>query len=382
MSRCAILLASGLALLLSLATADTAASTKPSGKPAKAPFGHTREGLPVNIYTITNAHGIEVRVIDYGGIITSLRVPDKSGRLADVVLGFDKLDGYLDKSPYFGAIVGRYANRIANGKFKLNGVDYTLAKNNGPNSLHGGLRGFDKVVWHAEPFQSSRGQGLVFTYTSKDGEEGYPGNLKTKVTYTLTNNNELVFDFEARTDKATPINLTQHSYFNLAGDGSGDVLKHELMLNADRFTAVDKTLIPTGKLVTVKGTPLDFRHPTTIGARINDKYEQLVIGGGYDHNFVLNKKGNELSLAARVREPRSGRIMEVYTTEPGMQLYTGNFLDGSIVGKEGHAYQKREGLCLETQHFPDSPNHPSFPSTILKPGQIYRSRTVYKFSVD
>ena len=281
-------------------------------------------------------------------------------RLDDVVVGFDKLDGYLDKSPYFGAIVGRYGNRIANGKFTLDGKEYSLAKNNGPNALHGGLKGFDKAIWQAEPFKNKQGSGVAFTYTSKDGEEGYPGNLKAKVTYTLTDKNELVFDYQATTDKATPVNLTQHSYFNLAGEGTGDVLKHELMLNADRFTPVDKTLIPTGELRAVKGTPLDFTKPTAVGARIDDNYEQIAFGGVY--------------------EPTSGRVMEVYTTEPGVQFYAGNFLDGTITGKQGHVYKRRYGLCLETQHFPDSPNHPEFPSTILRPGQTLHSRTMYKFS--
>ncbi len=343
-------------------------------------FGQTKDGKPVELYTITNSHGVEVRAITYGGIVVSLRVPDKNGKLDDVVLGFDKLDGYLDKSPYFGAIVGRYGNRIANGKFSLDGKEYWLAKNNGPNALHGGLKGFDKAIWAAEPFQNEQGKALVFTYTSKDGEEGYPGNLQVKVTYTLTEKNDLIFDYQATTDKATPVNLTEHSYFNLAGEGSGDVLKHELMLNADRFTPVDKTLIPTGELRAVKGTPLDFTTPTAVGARIDDNYEQLVFGGGYDHNFVINRKTDDLRLAARVYEPTSGRVMEVYTTEPGVQFYSGNFLDGTITGKQGHVYKRRYALCLETQHFPDSPNHPEFPSTILRPGRTLHSRTIYKFS--
>ncbi|HYT24298.1 MAG TPA: aldose epimerase family protein, partial [Candidatus Polarisedimenticolia bacterium] len=298
--------------------AESAAAQR--GHPIKhESFGQTKDGKPVELYTITNSHGVEVRAITYGGIVVSLRVPDKNGKLDDVVLGFDKLDGYLDKSPYFGAIVGRYGNRIANGKFSLDGKEYWLAKNNGPNALHGGLKGFDKAIWAAEPFQNEQGKALVFTYTSKDGEEGYPGNLQVKVTYTLTEKNDLIFDYQATTDKATPVNLTEHSYFNLAGEGSGDVLKHELMLNADRFTPVDKTLIPTGELRAVKGTPLDFTTPTAVGARIDDNYEQLVFGGGYDHNFVINRKTDDLRLAARVYEPTSGRVMEVYTTEPGVQ---------------------------------------------------------------
>lgn len=346
----------------------------------KESFGQTKDGKPVDVYTITNSHGMEVRAINYGGIIVSLRVPDKNGKLDDVVLGFDTLDGYLDKSPYFGAIVGRNGNRIANGKFTLDGKEYSLAKNNGPNALHGGLKGFDKAIWEAEPFQNKHGKGVAFTYTSRDGEEGYPGNLTAKVTYTLSEKNELVFDYQATTDKATPVNLTQHSYFNLAGEGTGDVLKHELTLNADRFTPVDKTLIPTGELRAVKGTPLDFTKPTAVGARIDDNYEQIAFGGGYDHNFVINRKTGDLQLAARVYEPTSGRVMEVYTTEPGVQFYSGNFLDGTITGKQGHVYKRRYALCLETQHFPDSPNHAEFPSTILRPGQTLHSRTMYKFS--
>jgi len=339
-----------------------------------------KDGKAVDLYTITNSHGMEVRAITYGGIIVSLWVPDKNGKLDDVVLGFDKLDGYLDKSPYFGAIVGRYGNRIANGKFTLDGKEYSLAKNNGPNSLHGGLKGFDKAIWQAEPFKNKQGSGLAFTYTSKDGEEGYPGNLKAKVTYTLTEKNELVFDYEATTDKATPVNLTQHSYFNLAGEGTGDVLNHELMLNANRFTPVDKTLIPTGELRAVQGTPMDFTKPTAIGAHINDNYEQLAFGGGYDHNFVVNHKTGGLQLAARVYEPTSGRVMEVYTTEPGVQFYSGNFLDGTFFGKGQHSYRQGDSICLEPGVFPDSPNHADFPTARLNPGQSYVNTIVYKFS--
>jgi aldose 1-epimerase len=343
-------------------------------------FGTVR-GSRVELYTLTNARGLEARCTNYGGIIVSLRVPDKHGRLDDVVLGFDKLQGYLDKEPYFGAIIGRYANRIARAGFTLGGVQYSLAANDGPNSLHGGDKGFDKVVWKAEPFENPIGVGLIFTYLSKDGEEGYPGNLNVKVSYTVTDQNELILDYEATTDKPTPVNLTQHTYFNLAGQGQGDILGHELTLNADRFTLVDKTLIPTGELRTVKNTPMDFTKPVMIGARINQNDDQLVLAHGYDHNFVINRTGPDPVFAARVREPGTGRVMEVYTTEPGVQFYSGNFLDGTITGKQGHVYQQRFGFCLETQHFPDSPNHPDFPSTILKPGQVYRSRTIYKFSV-
>ena len=347
----------------------------------KESFG-TVQGSAIELYTLTNAHGIEVRGTNYGGIIVSLRVPDKHGRVDDVVLGFDKLQGYLDKQPYFGAIVGRYANRIARAQFELDGVRYFLAANDGPNSLHGGNKGFDKVVWKAEPFENPKGLGLVFTYVSKDGEEGYPGNLNVKVTYTLTDHDELILDYEATTDKATPINLTQHTYFNLAGEGRGDILEHELTLNADLFTPVDKTLIPTGELRAVKNTPMDFTKPTKISERIHKNDEQLALGHGYDHNFMIRRTGTSTEPAARMREPGTGRVMEVYTTEPGVQFYSGNFLDGTVTGKQGHAYHQRFGFCLETQHFPDSPNHPDFPSAIVKPGQVYRSRTVYKFSVE
>ena len=340
------------------------------------------QGSSVELYTLTNAHGLEVRTTNYGGIIVSLRVPDKRGRMDDVVLGFDELAGYLDNKPYFGAIIGRYANRIARARFTLDGVQYSLAANDGLNSLHGGNKGFNKVVWKAEPFENSKGVGVILTYTSKDGEEGYPGNLKVNVTYTLTDQDELIFDYEATTDKATPLNLAQHTYFNLAGEGRGDILGHELTLNADRFTPVDKTLIPTGELRAVKNTPLDFTKSTTIGARINENDEQLILGHGYDHNFVIRRTGPGPELAARVHEPETGRVLEVYTTEPGVQFYSGNFLDGTLTGKQGHVYKQRFGFALETQHFPDSPNHPDFPSTILRPGEVYRSRTICKFSVE
>src|SRR5579862_3895187 len=344
------------------------------------PFG-TEGGRPVTLYTLTNAHGVEVRTMNYGGIIVSIRVPDRKGEFADIVLGHEKLEGYIPNPPYIGAIVGRYANRIANGTFALDGKTYTLPKNDGPNTLHGGTtRTFDKVVWEGEPLKGKT--GVAFSYLSKDGEEGFPGNLKVKVTYTLTDANELVLDYQATTDKDTPINVSQHSYFNLAGEGTGDILNHEVMINADRFTPVDKNLIPTGELRPVKGTPFDFTTPTKIGARIDDNYDQLVLGHGYDHNFVINShpEQNGLKLAARVHEPTSGRILEVWTTQPGVQFYTGNFLDGKVVGKNNHAYQRRNGFCLETQHFPDSPNHPDFPSTILKPGETFHQTTVFKFS--
>ncbi|MGA9980756.1 MAG: aldose epimerase family protein [Candidatus Sulfotelmatobacter sp.] len=345
----------------------------------KQSFG-TREGRPVNLYTLTNSHGVEVRAMNYGGIIVSIRVPDRKGEFADIVLGHESLEGYIPNPPYIGAVVGRYANRIANGTFTLDGKTYTLPKNDGPNTLHGGVtRTFDKVVWDDAPLKGSK-PGVTFTYLSKDGEEGFPGNLTAKVTYTLTDDNELVIDDEATTDKATPINLSQHSYFNLAGEGSGDILNTELMLNADRFTPVDKNLIPTGELRPVKGTPFDFTTATRIGARIDDNYEQLVLGHGYDHSFIINRKGDGLELAARAYEPTSGRVLEVFTTQPAVQFYTGNFLDGTVTGKHGHVYKRRDAFCLETQHYPDSPNHPDFPSTILRPGQTFHEKAVFKFS--
>jgi aldose 1-epimerase len=347
------------------------------------PFGETPEGIPVELHTLTNAHGLEVRAMTYGGVILSLKVPDRDGNLGDVVLGYDTLEGYLEVSPYFGAIIGRYGNRIANARFTLDGEDYSLAANDGPNALHGGVKGFDKVIWRAEPFKSDEGVGVVFAYTSPDGEEGYPGTLEARVTYTLTDANELVFSYHAITDEATPVNLTQHTYFNLAGDGSGDILGHELMLNASRYTPVDSTLIPTGEIVAVAGTPFDFTTSTAIGAHIDAEDEQIGFGGGYDHNYVLDRgDGEEMTLAARVYEPTTGRVMEVTTSEPGVQFYSGNFLDGTITGKGGHVYEQRSGFCLETQHYPDSPNQPDFPSTVLRPGEQYRSRTVYRFSVN
>lgn len=342
-------------------------------------FGATATGQPVEVFTLRNANGVEIRAMTYGGIITSLKVPDRRGTLADIVLGFDSIDGYLKGHPFFGAIVGRYGNRIGKGRFTLDGQEYTLATNNGPNHLHGGVKGFDKVVWIAQPIAGKN--GVAFSHTSPDGEEGYPGNLAVRVTYELTDKNELIVDYQATTDKATPVNLTHHSYFNLAGDGAGDILGHSLQINADRYTPADSTLIPTGELAPVDGTPFDFRQPATIGARINQPDAQLKNGQGYDHNWVLNRKGDGLQLAARVVEPTSGRTLEITTTEPGLQFYAGNFLDGSLTGKSGHVYKHRTGFCLETQHYPDSPNKPNFPSTILRPGQEYRSRTVFAFSV-
>jgi aldose 1-epimerase len=346
----------------------------------KVAYGKTADGQQVDLYTLTNNKGMEAAITNYGGIVVSLKTPGHGGQLADVVLGFDSLGGYLKDHPYFGAIIGRYGNRIAKGRFKLNGVEYKLATNNGENHLHGGIKGFDKVVWAARDVSTPEAAALELTYLSKDGEEGYPGNLSVTVVYTLTDNNELRIDYTATTDKDTVVNLTNHSYFNLAGEGSGDILGHELMINADAFTPVDAGLIPTGELRKVEGTPFDFRKPAAIGARINAGDQQLLYGKGYDHNFVLNRTGEGLQLAARVVEPKSGRIMEVLTTEPGIQFYSGNFLDGSVKGKGGKVYGHRYGFCLETQHFPDSPNKPNFPSTVLKPGGKYQTTTVYRFS--
>ena len=340
-------------------------------------FGKLPSGEEVRLFTLTNKNGMEARIMNYGGAIVSLKTPDRNGQLADVVLGFDSLDGYLKGSPYFGALVGRYGNRIAGGKFVLNGETYTLPVNNGPNSLHGGLKGFDKVLWSAE---QGEGQSLVLKYVSADGEEGYPGELSATVTYTLTDDNELKIDYEAATTKPTVVNLTNHSYFNLKDGGASTILDHELTLMADRTTPVDEGLIPTGELRPVEGTPFDFRTSTPIGARIDAGDEQIKFGGGYDHNFVLNRSGEGLAPAARVYEPTTGRVMEVSTTEPAVQFYTGNFLDGTLTGKGGVTYARRSALCLETQHYPDSPNKPDFPSTTLNPGETYRSTTVYKFS--
>jgi len=340
------------------------------------------QGTPVDEVTLKNRRGVELHAISYGGIITSLKVPDRAGKPGDIVLGFDKPESYWadPPPPFFGAIVGRYGNRIGKGKFTLDGKPYSLATNNGVNHLHGGNKGFDKVLWAIATKDAPEGSQAIFSRTSKDGEEGYPGNLQVRVTYTLTEKNELIVDYHATTDKATPVNLTQHSYFNLAGEGSGDILGHQLTIDADRYTPVDDTLIPTGELAPVQGTPFDFRQPTAIGARIDQDNPQLKNGKGYDHNWVLTRKGTGLQHAARLTDPKSGRTMDVATTEPGLQFYSGNFLDGTIKGKGGHVYAHRSGLCLETQHFPDSPNKPKFPSTILQPGKAYESRTVFTFS--
>ena len=339
-------------------------------------------GKPIEMVTLKNSHGLEVQAITYGAIITSIKVPDRAGKVADVALGFDRPEQYWAEPfpPYFGAVVGRYGNRIAKGKFAIAGKTYTLATNNGANHLHGGNKGFDKQVWTVTTKDGAEGSSAIFSRTSADGEEGYPGALQARVTYTLTEKNELIVDYHATADKATPVNLTQHTYFNLAGEGSGTILDHELTIDADRYTPVDDTLIPTGELARVKGTPFDFGKATAIGARIDQKNAQLTNGKGYDHNWVLNRKAAGLQHAATLRDPKSGRTLDVATTEPGLQFYSGNFLDGTIKGKGGHTYVLRSGLCLETQHYPDSPNKPSFPSTILQPGKTYESRTVFTFS--
>ncbi len=348
-------------------------------------FGDAPDGTPVRVFTLINANGLRLRAMNYGAIVLGLEVPDRSGASADVALGFSTLAEYLKETPYFGAVVGRYGNRIAGGKFSLDGTACTLATNNEPGgipcSLHGGLKGFDKVVWDASGVEKPGATGVRFSYRSKDGEEGYPGNLNLTVTYWLTDNNEWQIDYTATTDKATPLNVTQHSYFNLKGEGNGDILGHELTLNAFRFTPVTAGLIPTGELRPVAGTPFDFTTAHAIGERIDAKDEQMQFGGGYDHNWVLDGKPGTLSPAATVYEPATGRVMEVLTTEPGVQFYAGNFLDGTLTGKQGKPYVYRSGFALETQHFPDSPNHPAFPSTILRPGEEFKSTTVYRFSV-
>lgn len=348
---------------------------------SKAPFGKTKDGESVDLYTLRNRNGMETKITNYGGIVVSLTAPDASKKFADVVLGYNDLDSYMNPPfPYFGAIIGRYGNRIAKGRFTLNGHEYKLAVNNGENHLHGGLKGFDRVVWTAQETKSAAGPALSLTYVSKDGEEGYPGNLRVTVVYTLTNNNELKIDYTASTDNDTVINLTHHSYFNLAGEGNGDILNHLVMLKASQFVPTDAGSIPTGELKNVAGTPFDFRSGgDSIGKRINQDDQQLKFGNGYDHTWVIDGKAGELRMAAAVYEPTTGRGMQVWTTEPGVQFYTGNFLDGSRPGKSGKPYPRRSGFCLETQHYPDSPNRPNFPTTTLRKGATYHSTTIYRF---
>jgi aldose 1-epimerase len=367
------------------AITSSAQTSGPSGgRPTitKEPFGSV-DGQGVDAYTLTNSHRMSVRILTYGGILQSINVPTGDGRTTNVALGFDNLNDYVKKSPYFGAIIGRYANRIAKGTFTLDGVTYHVPINNGPNSLHGGIKGFDKRIWQATPMQKDDSVGLKLTYTSKDGEEGYPGTLAVQVTYTLTNDNAIRIQYLASTDKPTVINLTNHTYFNLAGEGSGTVYDQVMKLNAGRFTPVDSTLIPTGEIATVKGTPLDFTRPTPIGQNIRVAGQQILYGQGYDFNWIIDRPSpgdHSLVLAARSSNPRTGLTLDTYTTEPGVQLYTGNFLDGTLVGTSGRTYRQGDAFTLETQHYPDSPNHPNFPSTVLRPGQQFDSTTVYKFS--
>ena len=346
----------------------------------KTSFGKTDAGENIDLYTLRNTHGVEAKITNYGGIVVSLKVPDRTGKFDDVVLGFKDLADYLKPGPYFGALIGRYGNRIAKGRFTLNGVEYKLAVNNGENHLHGGIKGFDKVIWAGNELKMKTGPALVLDYISNDGEEGYPGKLTVRVIYTLTNNNELKIDYSATTDKDTVINLTHHSYFNLAGEGNGDILNTRVTINADRFVPTDAGSIPLGELRKVSGTPFDFLTPHAIGERINQDDEQIKFGSGYDHTWVINGRPGVMRFAATAYEPTSGRVMQVWTTEPGMQFYTGNFLDGTLTGKAGKLYPRRSGFCFETQHYPDSPNHPSFPTTTLKKGTTYRSTTIYRFS--
>lgn len=345
----------------------------------RAPFGVTPAGWPVEIFTLRNAAGVEARLATYGGTLVSLLVPDRDGNPADVVLGFDGLDGYLGPHPWVGSLIGRYANRIARGRFTMDGVTYALPRNLGSNHIHGGPEGFDRVVWDAAPFRTARGAGVILSHVSPAGHQGYPGRLDVRVTCTLTAGSRLAFDYHATTDRATPVSLTQHAYFNLAGEGAGDVCGHELTLAAARYLPVDAALLPSGEMRRVAGTPFDFTTPSRIGARIDADDPQLRLGGGYDHCWVLDRPPlGGLAFAARLAHPSSGRMLEVHTTEPGIQVYTGNGLDGTLIGKEGRPYLRRAGVALETQHFPDSPNHPGFPSTLLRPGQVYASRTVYR----
>ncbi len=390
----------GVSAVLLVVTAFSAAASpthKPANKPkhqagtkhhgsksgdvtvSKAPYGTLDDGTAIEQYTLASKKGLTVKLITYGGIVTEINTPDRKGNVANVALGFDNLAAYVAKSPYFGSITGRYANRIANGTFMLDGATYTLAKNNGPNSLHGGIKGFDKRVWAATVVPG----GVKLSYTSPDLEEGYPGTLTTDVTYTIVNGSNLKIDYHATTDKPTVVNLTNHTYFNLAGEGSGSIYDHVLWLKAHRYTPVDPTLIPTGALDPVENTPFDFTKPTAIGLRIRDAHEQIVIGQGYDHNFVIDRPAGDTSLIliSKVADPATGRVLKIWTTEPGVQLYTGNFLDGTLVGPSHHTYRQGDAFALETQHYPDSPNHPAFPSTVLRPGQTFASTTIYGFGV-
>lgn len=384
-----VLLAAGLVLGSCGPDNNTASETEepePTYRPPAISFVSSGrvQGQNTQLYTLTNGHGIAVTISNYGGTITSIKAPDKEGKMEEITLGFDSLGQYLKEHPYFGALVGRYGNRIAKGKFQLDGKSYTLAANNMGNHLHGGPVGFDKVVWKAEVIERDGLPGLELSYLSPDGDQGFPGNLEVTVVYSLNNNNELSIDYHATTDKKTIINLTNHTYFNLTGNTKRDILDHQVTIYADRFIPVDNTLIPTGELASVEGTPFDFRRGMTIGEKINAEDEQITFGGGYDHCWVINrpKNSDELVFAAKVVEPTSGRKLEVYTTEPGIQFYTGNFLDGTLTGIGGVVYEKRFGLCLETEHFPDSPNQPNFPTVTLEPGSSYATRTIYKFGVE
>jgi aldose 1-epimerase len=371
---CALIFIGGLTLAGSLRSQGMRGTIK------KESFGKTTGGELTELYSLTNKKGMEVSITNFGATVVTLKVPDRSGKAADIVLGYDTLDGYENGTSYFGATVGRYGNRIAGGKFSIDGKTYTLPKNNGENTLHGGIVGFNKRLWKAREIASKEGESLEMTYLSADGEEGFPGNLSAKVVFTLpAERNELRIDYTATTDKDTVLNLTNHSYFNLSGEGNGDILDHVMTLHSKQFTPVDKTLIPTGELKNVGGTPMDFNSATAIGKRINENDEQLVFGKGYDHNWVLTRAGGGLSMAAEAYDPKSGRKLEVLTTEPGVQFYSGNFLDGAK-GKGNKPYPQRAAFCLETQHFPDSPNHPNFPSTLLKPNSVFHSQTVFRFS--
>lgn len=367
--------------LLALLSTGSFATSSPESITSQ-PFGKMADGTPVDIYTLRNASGMQAKITNYGGVVVSIVIPDRAGKMADVVLGYDNLDDYIKTSPFFGAIVGRYANRIAKGQFDLDGKHYQLPLNNGPNTLHGGLKGFDKVVWSATPVTSGTEAALQLTYVSKDGEEGFPGTLTVTAIYTLTDKNELRLDFTATTDKPTIVNLTNHSYFNLAGQGEGDILDHEVTIPADKYTPVDATRIPTGELRAVEGTPFDFRKPATIGSRINNDDEQLKFARGYDHNWAINKKPGELGLMTKIVEPKSGRVLEILSTEPGLQMYSGNSIYPAVNAKDGKSYHNRCAFAMECEHFPDSPNHPNFPSVVLRPGETYKNTIIFRFSTE